>query len=431
MSTNSSFTHRVRGLVITPLVDSLNAFKGNARACILVEPLWGISYNLFLPYASLYMLALGVTEAGIGAMATLSMVLQVFWSFVAGWITDRFGRRRTSLVFDLISWTLPTLLWAFAQDFRWFLAATIFSSCIRVVHISWSCLFIEDSPNHLRVRLYTWLAVAGTVSGFFAPLAGLLVNRFGLVMATRGLYLFAFVAMTSMFFLRNAFTTETQIGKLNMIEARSIGRTKMLSEYREAARFLFGNKEAVLAFLLAVLSNIHLQVRNSFISIILTKGIGLPVSLISAFPPLTALVTLGAYLFIIPRIKHIRGALSLSLGANVAANLILFFAPSSSFSLALAIEATILGTFAAAIGMGVAGPVVDAVLANSVDENRRASILSIVYTLMFAASAPFGWIAGLIAEIGARLPALLCALVMAIAVVLALMLKKEERSKLS
>ena len=38
----------------------LKGFKGNARACLMMEPLWGIPYNLFITYTSVYMAALGV-----------------------------------------------------------------------------------------------------------------------------------------------------------------------------------------------------------------------------------------------------------------------------------------------------------------------------------------------------------------------------------
>ena len=416
--------------VLTPIADSLRAFKGNSRTCILVEPIWGISYNLFVPYASLYMLSLGVNEAGIGAIASLGMILQMFWSLSGGWITDRLGRRRTSLIFDLISWSAPTLIWAFARDFKWFLAAAMLNSAVRVVHISWSCLFIEDSEPKQRVSLYTWISVAGTVSGFFAPAAGILVKTFGLVPATRALYFFAFVAMTTMFFLRNAFTKETEIGKQRIEESKRSNARATLAEYRDAFRILLSRRETLVAFLLSVLSNIHLQTRNSFLSVVLTKGVGLPPALISAFPPLAAATTLAVYLLVIPRIKRVRGALFLSLGANVVGNLAIFFAPGADASGpigASTLAAVILGTFAVAVGTGVAGPVVDAVLANSVDERKRATIMSIIYTLMFAISAPFGWLTGILAGAGKRLPALFAAASMLAASLLALRIREERR----
>lgn len=425
MQKSQSIARAAYSFTFKPIVESLRSFKGNARTCIIVEPMWGIPNNLFVPYASLYMLALGVSETGIGVIAAVGMVLQTVWSLVAGWITDRFGRRKTSLYFDLLSWGVPTLLWAFAQDIRWFFVAAILNSAVRVVHISWSCLFIEDAPTDTRVRLYTWISVAGTLSGFFAPLAGLLVVHFGLVPATRGLYLFAFVSMTSMFFIRNAFCTETSVGLEKMAASRGASHHDALKEYLLAAKSLFGSREATIAFFLAVLSNIHLQTRNAFLSVVLTVGIGLSPGFIAVFPPLASAVTLAVYLLVIPRIVRIRSALAVSLVVNVAANLVLFFAPAASASSFAAIAAVVLGTLAAAVGMGVTGPVIDAVLANSVEEKKRAVILSIVYTLMYGISAPFGWIAGAMAEIDARLPALLAAAAMIVAAVLALGLKKE------
>ncbi len=48
------------------LLDVLFSLKGNPRACIWVEPLWGIPYNLYLPYVTLFMTAIGLSYAEIG-----------------------------------------------------------------------------------------------------------------------------------------------------------------------------------------------------------------------------------------------------------------------------------------------------------------------------------------------------------------------------
>ncbi len=406
-------------------IESLRSFQGNARTCVIVEPMWAIPYNLFVPYASLYMLSLGVNERGIGLIASVGMVLQTIWSLTAGAITDRLGRRRTSLIFDLISWSIPTALWALARDFWWFLIAAALNSAVRVVHISWSCLFIEDSKPSNRVKLYTWIQVAGTLSGFFAPLAGLLVASLGLVPATRALYAFSFVMMTSMFFIRNAFCSETAMGKAKMAESRSFSFRRSFEEYRAGALSLFGKREAVLAFMLGILSNIHLQTRASFLSVVLTKGIGLKPSLIAVFPFLASATTLVVYLLVIPRLRRIKRPLILSLGVNTLGNILLWLAPSGGpDGSAAAIAIVALGTLAVAAGIGVTGPVIEAVLANAVEDSKRASIMSIVYTLMYGVSAPFAWVAGLLAEAGGRLPALLAAATMAVSLVLALGLKR-------
>jgi len=309
----------------------------------------------------------------------------------------------------------------FARGFTWFLAAAVLNSMVRVVHISWTCLFVEDTAADSRVRLYAWIAVAGTLSGFFAPIAGLLVSRLGLVSATRYLYAFAFISMTAMFFIRNAFTKETAIGREKIAEAKTKNARGTFAEYRVAFARLIHSRATVAACLLAILSNIHLMVRNNFLSVVLTKGIGLPASLIAIFPPLASAVTMTAYFFLIPRVKDVRKALLLSLGANIIGNLVIFLAPEGN------IAAVFAGTFAVALGTGVAGPVVEAVLANSVDNSTRATSLSLIYTLMYGVTAPFGWIAGQIAAVGPRLPALLAAGVMVAASCLAFVVERERK----
>ena len=51
-----------RKLMRNPLIAALAGMKGNARACLWPEPLWGVPYNLYLPSASLFMAALGRSQ---------------------------------------------------------------------------------------------------------------------------------------------------------------------------------------------------------------------------------------------------------------------------------------------------------------------------------------------------------------------------------
>ena len=44
--------------MVNPLIQTLKEPRGNPRACVYTEPLWGLSINLCLPYASVYMIAL-------------------------------------------------------------------------------------------------------------------------------------------------------------------------------------------------------------------------------------------------------------------------------------------------------------------------------------------------------------------------------------
>ena len=48
------------------LITTLKNLTGNPRGCVYTEPLWGIPFNLYAPYASVYMVALGLSDAQIG-----------------------------------------------------------------------------------------------------------------------------------------------------------------------------------------------------------------------------------------------------------------------------------------------------------------------------------------------------------------------------
>jgi MFS family permease len=114
------------------LITSLRSFTGNARGCVYTEPLWGVPYNLIAPYASVYMVALGLTDRNIGLVLSVSWGFQVFWALMSGAITDKLGRRRTTLLFDILAWSAPAVIWAVSQNFWWFLVAGIMNAIWRV-----------------------------------------------------------------------------------------------------------------------------------------------------------------------------------------------------------------------------------------------------------------------------------------------------------
>jgi DHA1 family tetracycline resistance protein-like MFS transporter len=75
-----------------PLFTALKNFKGNARGVVLTEPLWGIPFNLFAPYVSVYMLALGLNDQQIGTVISIGLAFQIVMALVSGMLTDRLGR---------------------------------------------------------------------------------------------------------------------------------------------------------------------------------------------------------------------------------------------------------------------------------------------------------------------------------------------------
>ena len=168
------------------------------------------------------MYTLGLTDSQIGFTASIGMVFQIIFSLLGGVITDKLGRKRTTLIFDTLAWSIPCLIWAFSRSFSYFVIAAIINSISRVTMNSWSCLLVEDCDKKQIVNIYTWIYILGLGAAFFAPISGLFIGEFGLVPTVRVLYIISFVMMTSKFLILNKYSTETGQGKIRMEETKHI-----------------------------------------------------------------------------------------------------------------------------------------------------------------------------------------------------------------
>ncbi len=82
-----------------PLLEMLSRNKGNPRTLVFIEPLWGIPYNLIAPFATLYMYTQGITDVQIGLILShFNVCSGVFLSFFGGILTDKLGRKFTTMI---------------------------------------------------------------------------------------------------------------------------------------------------------------------------------------------------------------------------------------------------------------------------------------------------------------------------------------------
>ena len=397
---------------------TIKRIKGNAKTCIIVEPLWAIPYNLFITYASVYMVALGCTERQVGLIASIALVFQMFFSLIGGYVTDKLGRRRTSLIFDLISWSIPTLIWALAQNFYYFLIAAIINSMVRIVHTSWSCLFIEDTSPDDRVHIFTWLQVASILSGFVAPLAGLFVNKYELVPTVRVLYFIAFISMTCMFILRHVFVVETSQGLIRMEETKDESFFDSMKDYKTAAKQLIESPYMLIAFMLTVATNIHNIIRSNFLAIALTQKLGLSQGSIAIFPAIQSGIMLLIFLFVMPTVGrlHFKKPLLSSFISLLLSNLLLVLSPEQSYIVVG------LSTVLMAYGTAVSYPFIESILANSINDEERAKTMSILYVILYAITAPFGYIGGVLSSVSQGLPFVLLTVIFILCIILTFVL---------
>jgi MFS family permease len=403
-----------------PLIETLKNLRGNARGAVYTEPMWGIPFNLYAPYVSVYMLALGLVDSQIGLIASVSLVGQFFNSLVSGILTDKYGRKLTTLITDIISWSIPTFIWAIAQDFRYFLVAAIINSVWRISMTSWSCLLVEDTDQKLIVDVYSWIYIANYVVAFFAPIAGLLINRYTLVPTMRGLYLFACVMMTLKFFVMNNMVTETRQGLVRMDETRHKNLLSLLGENHGVFQQVLRTPVTLFTLTLMVIMSINMMITSTFWSILVTQNLLVPEQYLAIFSTVKSVIMLLFFFIMMPRIREMdsRGPMILGFLFFIISQTLLITMPPQAYFL------LVITVFLDACAVPMTSTFLDRLVVVSIDPKERARIMAILYVTVLAFTSPFGWIAGKLSEINRALPFILSITLFAVAALLLLISRR-------
>ena len=391
---------RLGRLKYHPLIQVLGRNKGNPRTLVLIEPLWGIPYNLIAPFATLYMYTQGVTDVQIGLILSITMVVQVCFSFFAGILADKLGRKTTTMMGDFFGWGLACLVWAASQNFWLFLLAALLNCFEQINQTAWYCLLIEDADQRDLVGLYTWINIGGLVAIFFAPISGMLVSANSVVPVVRVLYLLFALTMMTKCFITYKFCHETRQGQVRKAETKGISPFRMLGEYRQLIPMLLKNRAVVKAVAVAVLLYIANVVNTNFFSLYVTQRLGLSDNYLALFPILNA----GVMLVFMVGIQHklnalkFRAPLWAGLALYAVGALVLLLSPVGGLGFVL------LNVFLTAVAASLVNPRKDALLQLNLDPQERARLNALIMASTVALSSPFGYLAGWLSSMDRRLP---------------------------
>jgi MFS family permease len=382
------------------LINTLLSLRGNPRGCVYTEPLWGIPFNLYSPYISIYMIAIGLSEKEIGLIASIGAVVQVFFAIFSGTITDKLGRRLTTLIFDIVAWSIPALISAIAQNFWYFLGAAIINGVWRITHTSWSCLLVEDAEPDQLVDIYSWIYIANLIVGFVSPLAGFLINAFTLVPTVRGLYIFAAVMFTVKAVATYLMTEETAQGKIRMHETRDQHLGSILVEQFGILGEILRTPQTLYTAAIMLIFSIYSLISGSFWGVIVTKKMLFPDDSLAFFQFIRAMVMIVFFFVVMPRLSKLHFKLPMAGGflLFVVSQWLLIMVPEKNYWLLG------LSVFLEACSFATVSPLIDRITVVTIDAKERARILSILSVGIILLTSPFGWIAGNLSTINKDLP---------------------------
>lgn len=391
---------KMKTLKTHPLLQVLADNKGNPRTLVLIEPLWGIPYNLISPFATLYMYTQGVTDVQIGLILSITMVVQVLFSFFGGILSDKLGRKFTTMMGDFFGWALACLVWAVSNNFWLFLVAALLNCFEQINQTAWYCLLIEDAHPKDLVGLYTWVNIGGLVAVFFAPLSGLLVSSYSIVPVVRVLYLLFALTMLVKTLITFRYCHETKQGKIRRAETKEVPIPHMLGEYRQLIPTLLKDKSVLKAVAVSVILYVTNMVSTNFFGLYVTQRLGLSENFLALFPILNAAVMLLFMVGIQHRMNATKFRVPLWIGLALysAAALVLIFSPSNRLGFVL------LYVFVAALAAALVNPRKDALLQLNIAPRERARLNALIMASTIALSSPFGYLAGWLSSLDRRLP---------------------------
>jgi MFS family permease len=386
-----------------PLLKTLSELKGNPRACVYTEPLWGLSMNLCLPYASVYMIALGLNDAEVGLIATIYMLSQVVFAFISGSITDKLGRRKTTAIFDILAWCIPCLIWVKAESFGFFLIAALFNGTMKVPTNSWDCLMVEDAEKSQITNIYSLVIICGQLSALFAPIASILVSRLTLIPAVRILYINALIVMSLKIGLLYAFSRETRTGHIRMRETKSQNLFTLAGGCGNVLKIIASSRGSVFSLVIAALVGAAGMINTTFWQIIVSKKLLVPDSLLPLFPMFRSIIAIVFLFTVVPRLSKLTLKTPLLFGFAsyiVGQTLLILTPPQSGFTYPLLCASLVFDAF----GSGTLAMLAETQVALYVDEAERARVMAIQHMIIMFATAPFGWIGGILSGVSRNLP---------------------------
>mgnify|MGYP000949820521 FL=1 len=361
-----------------PIKNYIMRLEGNARVCIAFHPLWGIPYTIYFFYLSLYMKAHGVTDSQLGFLMVVGAAASIVFSIAAAPLVDNLGRKKSTFIFDLLSSALPPFIYAISGSFWVSLIAIILTNANKVMSVAYYLVMIEDADDKQRLVAFNLFNIITIAAGIFIPVAGIFVERFGLVKTERFFLIFSGISMTSLIIVRNYFLKETTAGTeiLKNKKSTRFSIKGAVKPYANSYKYLTTHPVALVTVIANVIFYVYYIVgtNNSlYFAPYFIDGLKLEPAVISVLGAFYSAGMLFAMIVINPLMQKVNIFISLIVGAivNIAGLVLLVVIPGKS--LVAAIAAVVLTS----VGFGILKSVIDAALAITTEGKARAGIYSI------------------------------------------------------
>ena len=221
--------------------------RGNILVLTLTQVLGRFFRSMVMPYASLYILALGGEPAQIGLINSLRPLAGLVMFPISGYLTDRTGRVRLIAFAGYLSGA-TMLLYVLAPSWEWIALAALLQGFMTLQFPPTSAIIADSlEPSSRGTGIATMNTVASTLAMFSPYIAGTVIEIYGAAFGMRILYglLAAAIIISATINLRYLKETSTKEGeKVSLSDVTKIfkevygGIPSMLAELPRSVKAL-------------------------------------------------------------------------------------------------------------------------------------------------------------------------------------------------
>ena len=427
-NTTPSYSRKetARGRIATWYQRATDGVSRNVKILLSTEPLWGIPVVWVRTYTSLFMAALGLSATQIGWVASLTLITQMLVAPFGGYVADKFGRKRTLIFFDIVSWIIPPLVWMVAQNVWYFVIAAILNGFNMIISPSWNCLLVEDTHPARRPAVFAAFQLVVLGAGIFSPISGWIVDGKGVVLGTRIIFGITGASIATMTLIRALTIRETSVGTALINEFEGASMKEALANYKAALVQGFTNRTLFRLFLLSMINFAYVTIWNTYSTLYMThaQGLNLSPGLVALWPTFSSVFIVLTLVLLVPRVRleklpHWLLLSSIFLCGGV---LVFMLTPPNTYT-SLAIAAIFI-----AMGQSLINPVRDTFIANIIEDRQRAPLLAAINSVSMIILVPLTPLAGRLFELNPKAPLIVLFLFLLVGVLAAFSLHRSHLS---
>lgn len=254
---------------------------------------------LYLAISNLFLVFLGVglvipvipklkdemnfSGATMGVMISIFALFQLIVSPIAGYLSDKFGRK-IMIVMGMLIFAVSELIFGLAQNITWFYTSRALGGIAAAFLMPAVTAYVADLTN-MKERAKAMGLVSASISGGFiiGPGIGGLIAQFG----TRAPFFAASIVALVGFFLSVFILKEPE--KINQENNESMNNSSVWEILKHPAFFFF--------FLIILVSSFGLQAFESMYSIIATNNFNFSISQIAMIITVSGILALICQVF--------------------------------------------------------------------------------------------------------------------------------------